>query len=164
VLPPYMVDIPQVRADMANTPEAWQQEGFSVPFEQRERVLAQALTYQQYLDRSKQENDQAGGSGKGSNRGGLKAADENAIHKYTQDMFKGIYNPATGQFMGFKKDTSRQQAAKIGAEASRIVANNPQITLHEAVMQASKDNGVDIVPVKGKNGGKVSGKDPLGLR
>ena len=44
------MDQTAVRARMADTPEAWQQEGFSVPFEQRDRVLAQSMTFKQLLD------------------------------------------------------------------------------------------------------------------
>jgi len=148
------------RAEMAKTPQAWQEEGFAVPFEQRDRILGATLTYQQAYDRTKE----AGGGAGGGSDGGLKAADENAIHRYTQDLFEGIYNPATGGFMGFKKDTSRQQAAKIGAEASRIVTNNPNITLHEAVMQAAQTNGVEIIPINKTGPAGRGGNDPMGLR
>lgn len=143
-------------AEMDYTDIKWQERGWNQPFADRERIISHGMTLQQAFDYNKEEYDRSQGTGSGKPKGGMKAADENAIHSYTQDLFEGIYNPVSGGFMGFKKDTSRQQAAKIGAEASRIVANNSEITLHEAVMKAAKSNGVEIVPVD-------DAENPLGL-
>ena len=147
------------KAQMAETEQDWVQQGFTVPFSEKEKILGAALTYQQVFDRQQAEVKATTGE---NSRGGLKAADENAIQSYSKDLFKGVYNPVTGGFMGFKNDTSRQQAAKVATDASVLVKNNPNMTLHEAVMQAAQMNGVEFeektAPAKG------GGKDPLGLR
>jgi hypothetical protein len=123
-----------------DTPDKWKARKWKQPFDQREQIMSMGTKFTEMLSYQRPPAGSKGGGG----AGGLKAADENAMWKYTQGLFKGIYSPTTGQFMGFKKDTSREEAMKVSADASRLLADNPNMTRLEAVQQSAKKNGIGL--------------------
>jgi len=114
-------------------------------------------------NRASERNAAASAKGGGGGSSGLSASDENAIYRYVAGLFDGNYNPATGQFTGFKDDTSRQQAIDIAAQASQLMKGNPMMTRLEATREAARRNGISI----GDNpmpqpGGAMGGTAPAG--
>jgi hypothetical protein len=150
------------RVEMAKTREAWQQEGFNVPFEQRDRILGAALTYQQAFERTKEDNNMAGGgSGGGGKDWTMKAADSNSIKSSISSLYKGVYGPNGG--FNFSNKEKGVEAAKITKRASTLYRQGRgQLSHNEAAYQAMEE--AYGPPKTGNAGGQGSSKDPLGLR
>lgn len=75
---------------------------------------------------------------------GLKAADENAIFKYSAAQFDAFYDPTTGEFKGLKGE-DKQKAQSLAAMASRLfVESNGQLSRLEAVSEAGRRMGINI--------------------
>jgi hypothetical protein len=127
------------RAEMAKTPEAWQQEGFAVPFDQRDRILGATITYQQAYDRTQDANDRAGGgSGGGGKDWTMKSSDSNSIKSSISSLYKGVYGPAGG--FNFSNKEKGVEAAKITSRASALYRQGKgQVSHNEASYQAMEE-------------------------
>ncbi len=112
----------------------------------------------------------AGGGAGGGPGGGLKSGDESYIARQVSALFDGTYDVRTGAIQ-IKDDANRRLAQKMIADASRLLANNPNMTRSQAVSQAAERNGINIgsfaVNMADQGGGAAAPPqiaDPLGLR
>ena len=76
--------------------------------------------------------------------GGLKAADENAMHRQAASLFGGMYDPQTGRFSALSKDDA-QRAQAIAEYATRLyVDSGGTMTRTEAVTTATRKLGIEV--------------------
>lgn len=140
-------------AGMSDSPNKWQQSGFSVPFQERDNIMSKAMTMQQVLDYKEDEYDRSQPGGKGGKAWTMKAADSNSIKASINSLYKGVYGP-TGGFNFSNKEKGRE-AAKISKRASEVYRQGQgQISHNEAAYQAMEEA---YGPPKNK-------QDPLGLK
>jgi hypothetical protein len=103
------------------------------------------------------------GKGKSGDRaGGLKASDENFLSKEVANLFDGTYDVATGRIQ-IKDDRNRRLARRIITRASQLAKGNPEMTLSQAVTQASEENDIQIRDLD-KAAAPTMDQDPLGWR
>ncbi len=169
---------PISQADTADKWAAAQTSGFvpkGLKFKDRESFIMAAMTEDERLNRAKQataEKEHTRKVAKDRTEGGggrteLKATDERYISSRVAGLFDGIYDIRTGSIQ-IADDKNRRLAQKIIADASRLAANNPNMTLSGAVSEAAGRNGIDVreLEAAGQPAAPAAGggSDPLGLR
>lgn len=123
------------RAEMAKTPQAWQEAGFAVPFEERDRIFGATLTYNQAFDRNEEAR-------KSKETGPLKATNERFITTKIAARYEGSkFDPVSKEYVSSSNPKFRNEIARISADAVKIYQRNPNMEggMTEAANQAYEE-------------------------